>query len=688
MASALLLEEDMRNWKIILFAVVLFAALPLAGCSEDKPAGPPTGEKEKKAEPEKDKEAEKGKKEEAAKTEEGEKAGKPGEVGDGEKAEFGKVEEGKTPDDGAGERAKAIEAAAQSAKAQLDRTLRKVTTYGVTGPIGKTMEAIVKMVPAEVQADLGKLLDEGMQELAVEGDLKNMDWLDTSRGIGFVFEGKDKPLVAIPTISKEKFLEALPEGREPDENQGYQMKDSYVLPMGKFLFVSDTYRTIELIEGDLKLELTRLSTDKVLLVVVGGESMKILVSSALDEMERTLGENMPMQQEQKEFLAKFFNFVKEIVGEIELVTLTLDLDRDDLVIRYELKTVDGSKLAASCASLKPGTFEAASYLPAKSYLVMAQHTPFESVRPWMSRYVDMVATAWKLKESEKGDFAKMYTRLMSLFGPDSAVAVYSDSSFPLAFSSVTQAKGGIESRDLIYGFYKIIFDRALEDLPPDQRQMFANRSLKEVVDSFAPVLQNLGIGIKMDTEQYQGGVVDFLVFTFDWDKLDLPPSAVWMREVIKGRLGGALGFSKEYMVMTFGPNPIVRAKEVLDKTQGLKLAELVGPEVADGKYVGLFALSFDKLVSGLLEIGVVAQFMETEPWLMKVREMKQLVVLAGLQKGGVWVETVVGLKSVIEAFDEPLREAMASEKKADAPPTGDTATPPAADSAKPPAATE
>lgn len=637
----------MRNWiGHMLVAMLVTAGLIMAGCGDDKPPVPmkkKTAGEEKAAE-------EKGKSGEAKKeTPEGEGAGSQGEAAKSEdeaKAAGAAKEAAPTP---------VAEATRDKAtQVHLERTLRKVTAFGVTGPVIKTRDKIIEMLPEAVRAKALEGFELGLKELAGEGELKNMDWLDLTRGLGFAFEGKDKPLLAIPIISADAFKAALPETATPDESSGYQIGDSYVIPYEKVLFMTDSPRTLELIEGDLKLELTRLTTDKTVLVVLGGESLKVLLSSALDEVEREMSENMPMQQEQKEFLAKLFNFLKELLGEVEQIRITLDLTGTDLVLRYEITTVDGSRLGQSLGLMKPGSFKAAGFLPAKSYLVMAQNIDAASAAPFMNRYIDLVATAWKLKQEERGEFAKMYTKLVTMFGPDTAFSMYADSSFPVAMSSVTQSSNGMAARDQIYAFYMLVLNKVIQELPPDQRQIFASGSLKQVVDSFAPVLLNLGVGVKMDTEDYRDGKVDYLVFNFDWEKLNLPPSAAWLKQVIRGRLGGALGFSQEYMAFAFGPNPIVRAKEILDQTPGLKLVEMVGPGVEEDKYFLVAALSVERLMRAVLDVGAVASLIGQEPWVEKVRHVKALVLTAGILEKGLWAEGVIGVKSIVQAFEAEI----------------------------------
>jgi hypothetical protein len=644
----------MRNWiGHVLVALLVTVGLMLAGCGEDKPPVPI----KKKAE-----EGDKG----------GEEKGKPGEakkVADDSAAAGAERGAAKTEGEAAGTIGATKEAAptpvadatrAQATQVHLDRTLRKVTAFGVTGPMNKTRDKIIGMLPEAVREKAREGFEMGLKEIAGEGDLKDMDWLDLTRGLGFAFEGKDKPLLAIPIVSAEAFKAALPDGLTADEGNGYTIDDNYLVPYEKVLFMTDSPRTLELIEGDLKLELTRLTTDKTVLLVLGGASLKVLLSSALDEVEREMSENMPMQQEQKEFLAKLFNFLKELLGEIEQIRITVDLAGENLVLRYEITTVDGSRLGQSLGMLKPGSFKAAGFLPAKSYLVMAQNVDSASAAPFMARYVDLVATAWKLKEEERGEFTKLYTKLVTMFGPDAAFSMYADSSFPMAMSSVTQTKDGMAARDQIYAFYMLVLNKVIEELPPDQRQIFASGSLKQVVDSFAPVLLNLGVGVKMDSEEYRNSKVDYLVFTFDWEKLDLPPSAAWLKQIVRSRIGGALGFSQDYMVFTFGPNPIVRAKEILDQTPGLKLVEMIGPGVEEDKFVVVAGLSVERLMGAVLDIGIVAAMIGQEPWVEKVRHIKSLVLTAGTTDGGLWTEAVIGVASIIQAFEAELTEQILS----------------------------
>lgn len=643
----------MRNWKVLALVLIFV----FAGCNNDKP---PVPLKKKSAEGEPAPEA---KKDGPATGEPAGETGKPaaGEPGDEVPAA---VDAKQTTEQlAAAEVAKADAARTKAMQVQLDRTLRKVTAFGVTGPIATTRDKVIGMLPVAIQAKGREGFDAALKQMAGEGKLANMDWLDLTRGIGFAFEGKDKPLIAVPITTVDAFKAALPADIVGDEQGGYLIGDAYVLPYNNVLFLTDTARTLEIIEGDLKLELTRLTTDKTVLLVLGGESLKTLVSGALDEFERNLGENMPMQQEQKEFLAKLFNFLKELLGEIDQIKVTMDLANKDLVVRYEITTVDGSRLSQSVASIKPGNFKAAGFLPAKSYLVLGQNVAAASAAPYMNRYVDLVATAWKLKEEERGEFTKMYTRMVNLFGPDAAFGMYADSSFPMAMSSVTKAADGLAARDQIYAFYMLVLNKVIEELPPDQRQIFASGSLKQVVDSFAPVLMNLGVNVKMETEDYRSGKVDYLVFTFDWEKLNLPPSAAWVKQVVRSRLGGALGFSKDYMVFTFGPNPIVRAKEILDETPGLKMVELIGPGVEENKYFMVGGLSVDRLMGAILDVGVVATMIGQEPWVEKARQINNLVLTAGTDGGALWAQGVVGIGSVVKAFEAELVEEVLREKK-------------------------
>jgi hypothetical protein len=670
---------------LALTSLVLLFVLAGFACKEEPPAGPPGKEaakEEPKQEPAKEEPA--AGKEPANKAEAGKSAGteQPAKPADVATPEVGKP-------------AEPVKPALPEKNLQLERTLKKVTVYGVTGPIDATVEAFFTLLPDKLRSFARLSYAGGLGEIAKSSGLKNLDWLDKTRGLGFGLEGKDRPVLAIPITDFEAFKAALPEGIAADENNGYVLgPEVYILPQGKFLFMSKDYRTIDTIEGDLKLELTRMSTDKVFKLIVGGESVREIVATALDGVERSMGESMPMQQPQKEFLAKMFNFVKEVLGDIEAVDVSLGIDQGDLVLTYALKTVVGGKLNTSLASLRGGNFVSAGLLPAKSFLVVAQNIAPEAILPWMPRYVDLVATAWNLKDDEKGEFAKMYSQIASSFGPDSAMSIYSDSGFPLSMSSVAQATGGLATRDLLYKFYGMALTKAVENLPPEQKSLVANRSVKEIVDTFAPMMAGLGVKIEYASEDYQGGKVDSLVLTFDWETLKLPEDALFVKDIIKSRLGGAIGFSDSYMVFTFGPNPVVRAKEVLDKTQGLSLKDVVGAGYEDNRYFGVFALSFDQIVAALLEIPILATLAEGQEWVGKLRQISNLAFFMSAEGGNMTLESRVALQSILQAFEAEIDKAIAEEmgqKDAAAPAAaeGDAAAPTApvaADPAAPAAA--
>lgn len=628
------------RWFMVLALVAMF--IVVQACGDDKPATPPGQQaEEKKAE------GDEAKKDEAEKAE----AGK-----DEPTAEDGKPApaEGDKPDDGQpgeGEAAKVAGEEVVKRKApnvQLERTLRKVVAYGVTGPIDTTKNKVIDLLPPQIKGMAQMGWGMGLSDLASKAGLKNLDWLDTSRGIGFALEGKDRPLLAIPVKSEEAFRAAIPDSMEADENMGYQVEDAYLFPYGKFVLMSDSYRTIDLIEGDLKLELTRLTTDKVFKIVLGGPSLHTLLSSLLDEVERNMGETIPMQQEQKEFLARLFNFVKEMVGELDEVSVSMDVAGNDLVIRYDVVPLEGSKIAASLAAMKPGQFKSATYLPVKSFLVFAQYVPPEVYAPWLPRYVDLMSVAWKLSPEEKAKFGKLYAELISFYGADSAFAIYSDSSFPLCMSGVANMKDGLKARDKIYEFYAMLFERTMDELPPENRAMFENRSFKEIVDGLAPVFANLGIVLKMENEEYRGGMVDYLLVTFDWEKLKLPPDAAWIPQVIQKQLGFAFGFSAQHMVASFGPNAIVRAKEVLDKSAGFDLKTLFGDTFDETQYSGVFGMSVPRLVESLLEIQILAELAEGQEWIPLLKKSRGFLAYSGTKENTGWLEAHLDIKSIVD----------------------------------------
>lgn len=543
--------------------------------------------------------------------------------------------------------------------ARIERTLRKVTGWGVTGPIDKTRDTVISLLPPEIQVQAREEFDKKLAELAKKKGLKNLEWLDRSRGVAFGFEGKDKPIVAVPIVDLEKFVAALPEGVVADTNNGYPLDENvYIMPAGgRYLFVSDSFRTIDIIEGDLKLELTRISTDKLLTLSITGESLKTLVSMLLDGVERKLGENMAMQQEQKEFLAKLFNFIREVLGDVEKATLGVEVTGGNLVLRYEVETLAGSKLAQSLEALRPGSFASAGLLPSKSFMVMGQNIPSDAVTPWLPRYVDLVATAWKLGPEERSEFTKLYAKMLQLFGPDSAFAMYSDAGFPLAMTAVSQSSSGMQAREVLYAFYDHLLEKMIKQLPAEQQKQLANRSFRDIVLSISPVLQNLGVGVKVDVEDYRGGKIDSILFTFDWEKLGPRPS---VQEVVGTQLGGALGFNSERVVMAFGPNPVVRVKEVLDATPGLSVEKVAGEGSTQGKYVMFFNLSLRQLVNDLLAIKMVADAAAGQDWVSRLLQIEDVRVVGGTLKKTLWLELQLGVKSILEAFEHDLLRAVES----------------------------
>ncbi len=636
--------------------VAILFVFGLSACGDDKPKPEKAGDKQEKkqAEPQKDKKAEQASLDEKKGSESGRT-----EAADGDRQVVeneGGAAEGVVRDDegSAGDEAKGDEGtmvddmAAMTAPLTIQRALENSTFYGVSGPLASIPAKVMAVVPQPWAGMLPGKIVEAQADILKKTGLKNIDWVDMERGMGWAITGKQDVLVAIPSKGIEAFTSALPDGLEPDDESGYVLGEAYLIPQPKFVLMTQNPRMVDAIEGDVRLEITRLITDKIFIFVIDGKALTQLIKGAFDEMEKVMGETLPMQQAQKKFIAKFFNFLKEMALDIKEIRVTGDLTGSSFVMGYEVEMKEGSKLADAMKMMHPGPFKTAKLLPSKSYMVMTQYVNPEVYKPWLPRYVDLMATAWDLSDEEKTDLTQDYAEAMNLMGPDASFSLYSDLGFPMAMTALGQSKDGMKMRDIIYDLYSKLFRRALKELPPDQQAMFANQTFKQIVDQFAPMAKGMGITLSMESEDYQGGKVDYLVMDVDWNQIPAPTGAEWLKDVIKKRFGFAAGFNNEYYVVTMGSSPIVRAKEVLDNKEALDVAAYFGPEYQEQKFATVFAISVKNTVDMLMELQVVRELIGGLPFMESIKQSAPILMTAEV-KGTTFEALIhVDMKKILE----------------------------------------
>ena len=78
-------------------------------------------------------------------------------------------------------------------------------------------------------------------------------------------------------------------------------------------------------------------------------------------------------------------------------------------------------------------------------------------------------------------------------------------------------------------------------------------------------------------------------------------------------------------------------------------------------------LSVERLMGAVLDIGAVSALIGQEPWVEKLRQVKSLVFTAGTDDGALWAEGVVGVNSIIQAFEAEIAAGIMAAGEDDAP---------------------
>lgn len=633
-----------------LFLLVMILTLAM-GCGDDpKPAAPPgakkTAKQDKKAAPgaTQNKQEPKDPKAAAAGPEDG---AQPSSQPTGEQVEpvAPSAERGEQAPDTTPEAAAPATAQpkAEEPPAAISRALTQVSLHGGLASIDVILQKVGAILPENLRGLMNAaVLGAGMADLAEKLGLKNMGWLDTSRSIRIAVKSRDSVVLVVPITSEQALLESLsPEVAatvvEKDGLKRFNNKAWFEV-MGNEVFVSDKEQNLDALEGALRLELTRLTLDGLLLLKMSSESFLPLFNSALDELEQNLEQIAPLAPAQKELFAKLFSFVKDILADLAEIELRVDIVGKDLSVKYSFTAKPGSKLAFAVEEIGNGTIQTLASMPAKSWLILGEKLPTKAFLPWLDRYIEMIAAAYSLSEEDKLVLSKDYRTLLELFTGDASVAFYADSGFPIALSSVVIVKDGPKTMELVYKLYDYFFQKATEGLPPDARAMFAGRSMSDLINQMSPVAKTFGINLELSTEAYGGGTIDYLRVGLDYNVLNLPPNKLWLKDLLTDKLEVAIGASEDRFALTFGPNGLVRMKEIFDGTVHMDPLALFGQDLNMGKYNMVGNLRPMPLVNALMVIPDFANQMKAS----MAAEMEMLLghnglfLFAGIDEGATW----------------------------------------------------
>ncbi|MBM4371562.1 MAG: hypothetical protein FJ098_07905, partial [Deltaproteobacteria bacterium] len=544
---------------------LLVAALLLAlgpGCGGDKPMPPPPGQEKKADEPSaaKEKPAAETPVEAPEKPSEAEHQATPGEPGGGTEDEPGSAEAGaEVPD-------KPV-----AAPPQIERALAKTALHGGLAPLDTLVTRLGTILSPQLKALMETAVyGELLGNIAGEMGMADMAWFDRSRSLRIAVQSKDSVVLLVPLVSPETLLAALPaekraelEGKTPLR---FAMGNGFAEVVGRDLLVSDRQENIDALDGTLKVELSRLEVTKLFSVIMEGASLHPLVSTALDEAERGMEKFAPMEPRQKEFIAKLFNLLKDILAEIDRLEVGLDLAEGDLVLSYVMSAREGTNLHAAVSGARSAVVDTLKYIPSKSWMSGGQDINPALFLPWLERYMDILASAYGMSTDDRIELWKDYKAMIDLMTGDAAFGLYTDAGFPLSATMVSGVSDGARIQELVYGVYNYFFQKVMETLPQETRQMFAGRTFKELVAQVQGMVASFGVDLKVDAETYQGVTMDYFRITLDYTKMNLPADAAWLQDLLKEKIEFVMAFAPDRMIFTMGPNGLVRAKEIVDGT--------------------------------------------------------------------------------------------------------------------------
>jgi len=640
---------------VILF-VILFAAATSFGCSDEKAPEPPGQEK---------------KADKPAPEEAGKPAGAPGE----KKAEPAKTEQASPdeaeptePDSPAAEVAEEpggdIPTKPIEPPRQIVRALARTALHGGMAPLDTLVGKVGSLLSPGLKVMLETAVYQGLlAEISGEISMANMDWFSRTRSIRIAVHSKDSVVLLVPVVSRESLLAALPEAirTEVEEKTLHRFKldDIFAEVVGKDLLLSDKEENIDQLDGALKLELAKLQVDKLFSIILEGSSLHPLISTSLEEAERGMEQVAPMDPTQKEFFAKLFNLLKDIVAEIDRVEISLDIDGHDLVLNYSVKALDSTNLHTAISGASNMSISTLKYMPSKSWLVSGQNIDPKLMMPWLERYMDILAAAHGMSTDEKIELWKDYKVMIELMTGDASCALYNDAGFPLSMTMVSEVADGAKMAELVYSIYDYFFQKAMDTMPPESRQMFSGRTLKALIAQIQPMVKSFGVDLMLDSEIYEGIQMDYLRIALDYSLMNLAPDKAWLKDMFKDKFDFVVSFSPKYLIFTMGPNGLVRAKEIVDDKAQLNPAELF-PGVDAGKYN--FVMNFDPLAleRALEVIPEFHAFVRNQigPELKLAAGHKGIFFFGGVEDSKAWFDVRLDLEKLMPLIEYAVKKEM------------------------------
>jgi hypothetical protein len=522
--------------------------------------------------------------------------------------------------------------------------------------------------------------------------LKTLDWLDRSRPIrAAVRNSLEEAVVVIPIKDRALLMEALPpqdakvEGKA-EASPYVRLGDTWGEIGEKDLFLSDKPEHLSHLDGMTKLELMRMEVPSLAFVSVSGQSLHGMIGAMLEEIERSMDDAGTMDSASKEMVARFMSLAKDLISEVDRASLETSLDQGKAVFRGQLDARADTKLGQAIAAMPNEAIDSLAFMPAKSWYVQGQKIPPAVFLPWLDRYMDIVSSALKMSAQDKYEITNNYRDLVSLLTGDTSAAFYTDAGFPMSMSVVAITNDGPKTKELVERVYNYYFVKTLEGLPPETRQALTGRTLADLVGQLNPMVKPYGMDLSISSEVYADVTIDFLRITMDYQLLKLPPDSQWVKVLIEDKLEGALCYTQDKLIFTFGPNGVVRAKEIIDGTRQFDAVAVFGKGVNEARYNQLGRFDYLRLVDDLRIIPPAAVLLdapEDKAVLDILRGDPGLFFYGGTKNTSAWFEVRMDIVRVLglAARAAAQRAAEEGETKLEVQPPADQPEAPAPEAA-------
>lgn len=644
----------MRQGLAVRFATVSFLLLFALGCGDENSKPLPSAQEAGKSASTSQQEK---KTEEPAQKDE-EKKAETEQPAAPEAGDVAAVQEGTAQESPAEEPAQETESPATGMPAPysaeaIQQAMQGATFYGVTGPINTLPQRVKEALPAEWAAELETEMEGWQAKVAEKAGMKDVSWMDLSRGMGFAASMQEDWLIAFPVTSVDAFRAALPEGATADLEGWYEVNGVFFLPHSNYVFTAQSRESLANIKGDIRTAITRMSTDSLGLVRMDGDTLVKMTMASFEQSMRDFSMMTGIPLGQQNFMVRLVNWVKELMLDIDYLTFQLDYRTGDLVIGYKVFFKEGSTLDRSVRLINPGVVEIAGYLPSNSYGLLLEYVSPESYRTFVGKYTELLGAALTFTSEEERQFADLYGRMLGTVGYQVAASLHGDAGFPLCMTGAMEAKDGLLVRELIASMYALVVGKALQAVPEDSRAMLGDGSIKTMADTMNMFLAPNGMKLVVATEKVREAVIDSLILEIDWTRVPDLGEYAWVKDVLRKSVGFAMGYSKNRVAYAFGASPTVRVKEVLEDVKGLDVSAVLGTSYDATRHFGAMAFLAAPFIDVLMGIKPVADMLAPfQGILTQLAKNRGLFISMERKDNAILVEYIIDLKNIFDIINE------------------------------------